>query len=215
MLNFESKCKSALCGARCCWHASTSLCAFLDISCFSWMTLGQLRVVWRHLSEVLIVVVFVFISKRRSVNAPSSTEEMVLHYHILSCVRFIPINGNSQNFTTLLGPSITVKTEVQLHWEKKNIVLVQCITVAPIIILPYSFSGWTSDENINIIIGTTLILVYRILPKSTSWRYNNLDPQWSIFENWISENHFFFVLRIKVEERFWGRFNVPKKEQQG
>ncbi|XP_067024545.1 stabilin-2-like [Acropora muricata] len=49
--------------------------------------------------------------KRRSVNAPSSTEEMVLHYHILSCVRFIPINGDSQNFTTLLGPSITVKTE--------------------------------------------------------------------------------------------------------
>ena len=178
------------------------------------MTLGQLRVIWRHSSEVLIVVVFVFISKRRSVNAPSSTEEMVLQYHILSCVRFFPINGNSQNFTTLLGPSITVKTEVQLHWEKKTIVLVQCVTVAPII-LPYSFSGWTSDENINIIIGTTLILVYRILPKSTSWRYNNLDPLWSIFENWVSENHFFVVLRIKVEERFWGRFNFPKKEQQG
>lgn len=48
--------------------------------------------------------------KRRSVNSPSSNEETLLKYHIISCAT-MSFKGNSVNFTTLLGAFITVKKE--------------------------------------------------------------------------------------------------------
>lgn len=49
--------------------------------------------------------------KRRSVIPAPSTEEMLLKYHIISCVRFLSFSGDSVNLnlTTLLGPRITVE----------------------------------------------------------------------------------------------------------
>lgn len=47
------------------------------------------------------------------VRSRANQEEMLLKYHIIGCARISnTIKGDSANFTTLLGPSVSVKVEV-------------------------------------------------------------------------------------------------------
>ena len=64
--------------------------------------------------ENLINELFHCYGQRRSVQAPANQEEMLLKYHIIGCAR-IPNTflDDSANFTTLLGPSVSVKIEVR------------------------------------------------------------------------------------------------------
>ena len=60
--------------------------------------------------------------QRRSVQPSGNQELMLLKYHIIGCAT-IPTNNNdadSANFTTLLGPVISVKTEVTVSWLSSN-----------------------------------------------------------------------------------------------